>query len=935
MLKGFTKRIFGNPVERQMKKYREIVARINGREEELRAKNDADLRQYSLALRERHLAGEALDDLLEEAFALVRETARRTIGLRHYDVQLIGGIALHTGKIAEMKTGEGKTLVATLPLYLNALAGNGAHLVTPNDYLSKVGLQMMGPIYVFLGLSAAVIQNAGPNGDAGSYRFDPEYDSEDDRYQNLCSISRQDAYSCDITYGTNNEFGFDYLRDNMVFSLEQMVQQERLNFAIVDEVDNILIDEARTPLIISGSAEAPADDYRKFARIVKQLKRSSQESVDDEEQEPDGDFVIDEKERNVFLTEAGVLKVERLLGIDQLYHAQHSRMIPYLDNCLRAQTLFQRDVQYVVQNGQVIIVDDFTGRLMYGRRFSEGLHQAIEAKEGLQVRRENMTLATITFQNFFRMYRKLAGMTGTAMTEAEEFEKIYELEVVAIPTHEPIIRADEPDFIYMTLEAKWRAVVQEIKERHEHGQPVLVGTVAIETSEALGRRLSKAGIPHNILNAKQHEREATIIAQAGSPRAVTIATNMAGRGVDILLGGNPEGIARERLRKGDRDIPPRNSPDWLAVFRVAENECKQARERVLEAGGLYVLGTERHDARRIDNQLRGRSGRQGDPGKTRFFLSLEDELFRRFAGDRMRKFMNWANQEEEQPLEHRLITKSLEQAQVRVEGHNFDIRKRVLDYDDVVNKQRTVIYGRRREVLSTENLSEDYLEILDDAISEVLADFMDAEDWQQTSEQDLEALYRRLFTIFPLPQDINPSSLMQNRANDLQEMMSDAARRAYQLKAQALEQSEAGLMTRAERIVMLRAIDQQWQQHLTDLDILREGIGLMAIAQRDPLVEYQREAFSMFRQMQEAADRQALHDIFLVQVNVTLPQRRAMRTLRPSISNGAEVVRAEPVRAKRKLGRNEPCWCGSGKKYKQCHLRQDEAEQKKIRATAG
>ena len=933
MLKDITKRVFGDPVARQMAEYRKVVERINAQEEALKKQSDEELRAHSVALRERHSNGETLDELLVEAFALVREAAVRTIGLRQYDVQLIGGIVLHAGKIAEMKTGEGKTLVATLPLYLNTLAGQGTHLVTPNDYLSKVGLQMMGPVYEFLGLSAGVIQNAGPSGDAGSYRYDPGFTSEDDRYQHLRLISRQEAYACDITYGTNNEFGFDYLRDNMVYSHEQMVQQGRLNFAIIDEVDNILIDEARTPLIISGSAEAPVDDYRTFARIVKQLKRSSETSVEDEEREPDGDFIIDEQERNAYLTEAGVLKVERILGIDQLYHPQHSRMIPYLDNCLRAQTLYQRDVEYVVQNGQVIIVDDFTGRMMYGRRFSEGLHQAIEAKEGLQVRRENMTLATITFQNYFRMYEKLAGMTGTALTESEEFEKIYELETVAIPTHESVIRADEPDFIYMTLEAKWRAVVQEIRERHERGQPVLVGTVAIETSEVLGRRLSRAGIPHNILNAKQHEREATIIAQAGSVGSVTIATNMAGRGVDILLGGNPEGIARERLRKSSGEISKLETREWSAAMKAAEAECAEGRAQVLAAGGLYVLGTERHDARRIDNQLRGRSGRQGDPGETRFFLSLEDELFRRFAGDRVRKFMTWANTDDDQPLEHRLITKSLEQAQVRVEGHNFDIRKRVLDYDDVVNKQRAVIYSKRRELLAADSLRDSYLELLADAIEGACENFVDED--AVASEIDHDALHRRLFTVFPVPQEISPDNLARTPPGEILMMLVAAGQRVYEAKADFLEGQEPGLMAKAERIVMLRAIDQHWQQHLTDLDILREGIGLMAIAQRDPLVEYQREAFSMFREMQDAANQQALRDIFLVHVNVALPKLRQMRALRPTLSNGAESARPEPVRAQNKIGRNDPCWCGSGKKYKQCHMRQDHADGQKARATAG
>ena len=932
MLKGITKRILGDPIAKQLSEFRKVVGQINEQEKLLKPKTDQELLELSDSLKIRFEAGASLDELLIEAFALVREASVRTIGLRHYDVQLIGGLALHSGKIAEMKTGEGKTLVATLPLYLNALSGKGTHLVTPNDYLSKVGLQMMGPIYHFLGLSAGVIQNAGPSGDAGSYRYDPDFQSEDDRFQYLRPISRQDAYACDITYGTNNEFGFDYLRDNMVYEPEQMVQQGRLNYAIIDEVDNILIDEARTPLIISGSADDPADDYRTFARIVKKLKRSSVESVEDEEREPDGDYIIDEQDRNVYLTESGVLKVENILGIEQLYHPDHSRMIPYLDNCLRAETLYHRDVEYVVQNGQVIIVDEFTGRMMYGRRFSEGLHQAIEAKEGLQIRRENMTLATITFQNYFRMYEKLAGMTGTALTESEEFEKIYELETVAIPTHEPVIRDDQPDFIYMTQEAKWRAVVRDISERHKRGQPILVGTVAIETSEALGRRLKRAGISHNILNAKQHEREATIIAQAGSIGAVTIATNMAGRGVDILLGGNPEGIARYRLRKANRDVSKIDTSEWNCALTEAERECNLAREQVLASGGLYVLGTERHEARRIDNQLRGRSGRQGDPGETRFFLSLEDELFRRFAGDRVRNFMKWANTDDDQPLEHRLITKSLEQAQIRVEGHNFDIRKRVLDYDDVVNKQRTVIYGQRLEILHEERLRDTYSELLDHAIESTLKNSINTDG--NYEDTDFEALYRSLFTVFPVPQDVTPKSLSKLSSTELIAKLKVLGQGVFERKSEILNHQEPGLMAKAERIVMLRAIDQNWQRHLTDLDILREGIGLMAIAQRDPLVEYQREAFSMFREMQEAINQQALRDVFLVQVNIPIPQLRKMKTVHPTVSNGSGATRPEPVRVQRRLGRNDPCWCGSGKKYKQCHMRQDRAEGQKMKQPA-
>ncbi|MEL6149226.1 MAG: preprotein translocase subunit SecA, partial [Chloroflexota bacterium] len=686
MFKTIKSFIMGDPAERTLKQYQPVVVEVNALEPTMQALNDEDFPTKTTELRERLANGETLDDLLPEAFALVREASVRTIGLRHYDVQLIGGTVLHEGRIAEMKTGEGKTLVATLPVYLNALSGKGVHIVTPNDYLSKVGLQQMGPVYRFLGLSASVIQNTGGNPDTGSYIYDPEYVSDDDRYQNLRDITRREAYAADITYGTNNEFGFDYLRDNMVHDVRQMSQKD-LYYAIIDEVDNILIDEARTPLIISGPADAPSDYYKTFTQIVRRFKASSPESVDDDEMEPDGDYVVELKDRTVYLTEEGVSKVERALGIDELYHPDNSEMIPYLDNCLRANALYNNDKEYVVQNGQVVIVDDFTGRMMPGRRFSEGLHQAIEAKEGVEIRRENVTMATITFQNFFRMYRKLGGMTGTAVTESEEFGKIYNLDVAVIPTHRPIARMDQQDYVYVTEDAKFRAVVNEIQERQQKGQPVLVGTASIDTSQRLAQYLDRAKIKHEVLNAKQHEREATIIAQAGRPGSVTIATNMAGRGVDILLGGNPEGIAREKFRKEGLEVTDVPVEEWEAAVEEAKVFTKAEREKVLALGGLYVLGTERHEARRIDNQLRGRSGRQGDPGESRFFVSLEDDIMKRFGGDRVKNMMNWANLEEDVPIESGVITGTISQAQIRMEGHNFDIRKKVLEYDDVVNKQ--------------------------------------------------------------------------------------------------------------------------------------------------------------------------------------------------------------------------------------------------------
>ncbi|TVR22541.1 MAG: preprotein translocase subunit SecA [Anaerolineaceae bacterium] len=926
MFKNIVRMVVGDPIERALAKYRERVVVINDWEKTISQLSDDQLRAKTAEFKQRLADGETLDDLLEEAFAVVREAAVRTIKLRHYDVQILGGIVLHEGRIAEMKTGEGKTLVATLPLYLNALTGLGAHLVTPNDYLSKYGLQTMGPIYHFLGVSAGVIQSSAGNPNEGSFLFDPDHDVDDDRLQNLRPVSRREAYAADITYGTNNEFGFDYLRDNMVMDEKELSQRaEGLYYGIIDEVDNILIDEARTPLIISGPADQPSDYYKQFAQVVKRLKPSSPQSVDDEE--PDGDFVTDHKDRVAYLTEQGVEKIEDILGLDQLYHPDNADMIPYLDNCLRAETLYENDKEYIVQDGEIVIVDEFTGRLMHGRRFSEGLHQAIEAKEGVQIRRENLTLATITFQNFFRMYKKLAGMTGTALTEQEEFEKIYELDVVAIPTNVPIQRLDQNDLIYATEAAKWKAVTAEIKARQDKGQPVLVGTVAIETSERLSKLLRRAKIDHEVLNAKQHEREAGIIAQAGRPGAVTIATNMAGRGVDILLGGNPEGFARDILRREGVDMTDVDDTLWERKLAEARQIVAANRKHVLEAGGLYVLGTERHDARRIDNQLRGRSGRQGDPGETCFFLSLEDSLVKRFGGDRMKSIMTWANMEDDEPIDNKIITRAITQAQVRVEGHNFDVRKRVLEYDDVVSRQREVIYARRREILQAEpeTLRERYLRMLEDAVGEVVDEFMSpaehAHSIDDEIEHDYEALYRQMFTIFPVPETITAESIDDMGADEVEEVFVEAAMQAYDAKIEEIGE----LMPIAERQMLLRALDMHWQRHLTDLDVLREGIGLMAIAQRDPLVEYKRESFMMFNAMREQIDRMAIHQIFRVQIPQVQrqPVRRQMYAHRPQV-NGDQPAKREPVRATKKPGRNDPCHCGSGKKYKHCHYKADK-----------
>ncbi|RME66079.1 MAG: preprotein translocase subunit SecA, partial [Nitrospirae bacterium] len=672
MVYKLLEKIIGTKNDRELKRLWKVVEQINALEPTIASLSDLELRKKTDEFRDRLAKGETLDDLLIEAFAVVRETGKRKLNMRHFDVQLIGGIVLHEGKIAEMKTGEGKTLVATLPIYLNALEGKGVHLVTVNDYLAKRDAQWMGPIYHSLGLTVGVIQHEA------SFLYDPDFRTEDKRYDRLRPCSRKEAYMADVTYGTNNEFGFDYLRDNMKYDLNDMVQRE-LNYAIVDEVDSILIDEARTPLIISGPSEENTEIYYRINRIVPKLKK-------------DVDFTLDEKTKNVVLTEEGSIKVEKLLGVENLFEPANIELVHHVLQALRAHHLFKRDVDYVVKDGQVIIVDEFTGRLMPGRRWSDGLHQAIEAKEGVKIESENQTLATITFQNYFRMYNKLAGMTGTAATEAEEFAKIYNLDVVVIPTHKPMIRNDYPDVVYKTERAKFNAVIKEIEDCYKRGQPVLVGTTSIEKSERLSKMLKKKGIPHHVLNAKYHEREAEIVAQAGRYKAVTIATNMAGRGTDIILGGNPEMLAKEMIRNN----PQATDEDFRKALEEAKRICEEERKKVLEAGGLHIIGTERHEARRIDNQLRGRSGRQGDPGSSRFYLSLEDDLMRIFGGDRISSLMDRLKMDEDMPIENRMVTRAIENAQKRVEAHNFEIRKHLLEYDDVMNQQRTEIYSFRK-----------------------------------------------------------------------------------------------------------------------------------------------------------------------------------------------------------------------------------------------
>ncbi len=969
MLRTLLKKVVGDPNERELKRLQPIVEQINALEPEMERLPDeafpemteqfkARIREYTAELRARvdeirleqekaktfqaqqdarealkraneelrKAEEEILNEILPRAFAAVREASKRTIGLRHFDVQLIGGIVLHQGKIAEMKTGEGKTLVATLPLYLNALVGRGVHLVTPNDYLSKVGVQWMGPIYHFMGLSVGVIQSAAANPEQGSFLFDPTYPAQDDRFQFLRPCSRREAYEADITYGTNNEFGFDYWRDNMVIDLSQCVQRE-LHYAIIDEIDNILIDEARTPLIISGSAQESSDLYKRFAELVRRLR-------------PEEDYTVDEKLRVVTLTEEGISKIEQWLGIDNLYAPEHFELTPYLDNALRAHVLYKRDRDYIVRDGQVIIVDEFTGRLMYGRRYSEGLHQAIEAKEGVKVQQESLTLATITFQNYFRMYNKLAGMTGTAATEAEEFAKIYNLEVVVIPTHRPMIRVDYPDAVYKTQEAKFRAVVKEIEECHKRGQPVLVGTIAIETSEMLSRMLKRRGIPHEVLNAKHHEREAAIIAQAGRSGAVTIATNMAGRGVDILLGGNPEGLARERLRKEGVDLtsipqshwnqavemlrrgedPTKVFPErWAEVLAEATRECEADREKVIALGGLHVIGTERHEARRIDNQLRGRAGRQGDPGSSRFYVALDDDLLRRFGGQSIANIMDKLGVEEDTPIEHPMVSKAIENAQVKVEGYNFDLRKHVLEYDDVVNTQREIIYAQRRRILSEPTMKPTILRMIEDEIRSLVNTYTAA---QHREEWDLKGLHAAISRIFPLPPTETVARWRDLTPEQLEERLLELAHERYEEKERSLGPEQ---MRQVERLVMLQAVDNRWIRHLTDLDALREGISLRAYGQIDPLVAFKKEAHEMYQDLVAAIQSDIVHQIYHVELMKEPAPVPAFRGRMVAHRGNGAAQPSTPVRSQPTLGRNDPCWCGSGKKYKHCHMRQDLA----------
>jgi preprotein translocase subunit SecA len=945
--------------------YQKRVARINAFEPEMELLDDVELREQADRLRERARAGEPLDDLLYECFALVREAARRTVDMRHFDVQLIGGMVLHDGAIAEMKTGEGKTLTATLPIVLNSLAGNGVHLVTVNDYLARRDAEWMGPIYRALGVSVGVLQNMQP-------------------YE-----EKRAAYAADVTYGTNSEFGFDYLRDNMATALEEKVQhggREKPEgwmdrdadgkrhswihtYAIVDEVDNILIDEARTPLIISGAPEQAAELYQKFARLAPMLEVGKKpEGLDPRAKKEfvaEFDYEIDEKHKTVSVTERGVAKAEKFLGIDNLYRAEHGPLVNHLIQALKAESLYKRDVDYAVIDGEAKIIDEFTGRILEGRRWSEGLHQAVEAKEGVRVQEENQTLATITLQNYFRMYRKLAGMTGTALTEATEFMKIYKLPVVEVPTNEPMIRVDRNDEIYKTKEGKWHAVLSEIRERHERGQPILVGTISVEVSELLSERLRRQGIRHTVLNAKpEHaEREGETIAEAGQPGAVTIATNMAGRGVDIKLGGNAEHQARMELaglglKPGDPDYEQR----FGEVFPAIDRRVEEAHRSVVDVGGLFICGTERHESRRIDNQLRGRSGRQGDPGDSQFFLSAEDDLVRLFAGDRiyriLERFGTTDQEGHEEPIAAGVLTKQIEKAQKKVEEQNFLIRKRVLEYDDVMNEQRDVVYEYRDRVLEGRDMSEEVREQVAQVIERLVDEYTPGDF---VEEWDLTGLFTALEQVYPVQvadEELSPERIDRD---ELKRLLVDDALEAYGEREEELGEE---LMRALERYLLLEVIDQRWREHLYDMDYLREGIHLRGFAQIDPLVAYKNEAFQLFRDLMHSIWSDFSRMIFHVQVEVEgdgAPGRQyatpgsSTRAGHVSYSGGGPVgnreaiamalagggaeaaaqayedgdaadgeaapvaVQQRRVQESEQLGRNDPCWCGSGKKFKKCH----------------
>ena len=906
MILNLLKKIFGTRNEREIKRISPVVGKVALLEDRMKGMPDEAFKDLTAEFRTRLEGKETTGDILPEAFAAVREVARRLLDMRHFDVQIIGGVVLHEGKISEMKTGEGKTLVATLPLYLNALSGKGAHLVTVNDYLAKRDSRWMGPIYHTLGLSVGIIQHEL------SFLYDPASVEGSEEEFHLRRVTRREAYAADITYGTNNEFGFDYLRDNMKFSLEEYVQREH-NFAIVDEVDSILIDEARTPLIISGPTEDSTDKYYTIDRIIPSLKK-------------DDHFTVDEKSRQTFMTDEGVSKVEEILKVDNLYDPVNIETLHHVNQALRAHVLFHVDVDYVVKDGAAIIVDEFTGRLMPGRRWGDGLHQAVEAKEKVKIENENQTLASITFQNYFRMYDKLAGMTGTAATEATEFGSIYSLDVLVVPTNRPMARTDYPDMVYKNNKAKVLAVVEEIKEWGEKGRPVLVGTISIDNSEKLSKLLLKHGVKHHVLNAKHHGREADIVAQAGRIGSVTLSTNMAGRGTDIVLGGNPEFMAASKAGKDD------STDEYKKAFIEAKQKCDDERQQVLALGGLHIIGTERHESRRIDNQLRGRSGRQGDPGSSRFYTSLEDDLMRIFGSDRISGLMDRLGMEDDIPIEHKLVSRAIEGAQTKVEAHNFDIRKHLLEYDDVMNQQRKVVYDYRRRILGDEGLMELVKDFSEEAAEEVVYAHIDEKthpaDWDRDAIN--EGLRKQL--------DINFDQSVFEKVKDAADLAERAAEAAWKVYTEKVARVGEEPMAHVQKVIMLHTLDNLWKDHLLMMDHLKGGIGLRGYAQKNPLSEYKKEGYTMFAEMIGTLKADVVERLFKVQVEAeSAAALGAGREPTGSMVFGrgemARPAQEGPVaggqgqgrptqgtvkRATPKVGRNDPCPCGSGKKYKKC-----------------
>ena len=906
---GLLTKIFGTYSDHELKKIYPIADQIEALEEEYKALTDAQLQAKTAEFKERLHNGETTDDILPEAFATVREAADRVLGMRPYRVQLIGGIVLHQGRIAEMKTGEGKTLVATLPAYLNALTGKGVHIVTVNDYLAKRDSEWMGKVHRFLGLKVGLI------------------------IHDMDKAARQEAYAADITYGTNNEMGFDYLRDNMAIYASEQVQRGH-NFAIVDEVDSILIDEARTPLIISGMGEKSTQLYDMAEQFAARLKKYVVAETDDKVEEStdiDADYVVDEKAKTATLTARGIAKAEAFFGLENLSDPENSTIAHHINQAIKAHGTMKKDVDYVVKDGEIIIVDEFTGRLMFGRRYSEGLHQAIEAKEHVSVQRESKTLATITFQNYFRLYSKLSGMTGTALTEEEEFSTIYKLDIVEIPTNRPVIRIDNEDAVYKTQAGKYRAVIRQIKECHEKGQPVLVGTVSIEKNELLGKLLTREGIKHNLLNAKNHEKEAEIVAQAGKFGAVTVATNMAGRGTDIMLGGNAEYLAKNDLRKAGMSdeliaeatgYADTDNEEILSARKLFAEKLQQHKEeiageadRVRQAGGLFIIGTERHDSRRIDNQLRGRAGRQGDPGETRFYISLEDDLMRLFGGDRVTSMMERLNIDEDTPIEQKILSRAIEQAQTTVESRNFQARKSVLEYDDVMNKQREIIYDQRKQVLDGLEVKNIIMNMMNTSISHLVAehfaenDHLDAASCRELL-RNVEGLYFPKFTV-----RFSEEELKEKTAEDVTDAFTAAAAAYYEQKEQEFT---SPVMREVERVVLLRVVDEYWMDHIDAMADLRQGIRLRAYAQTDPVIAYKKESLDMFEEMISAIQSETVRRLYSVRLkkDEEIKRERVAKGMTESVG-GDGTVKKQPRRVQ-KIGRNDPCPCGSGKKYKNC-----------------